>query len=352
MVNKKDYFQRKSASKIMAEKDIETLVRAEEIADAIDSLKDNQVLIAVCNIIPERFYPYTFDSNGQKREPAPMSRFRNEAAGNFLKHGKPENEVRLRQQYNIEQMVQERKIPLNFRSDAFSDLKHPFYSCYSFMPLIGKDKKRRKVRLRECLEGTKLFKYSLQNPRTEITVANYGTPERARRVEVEGSTIICGVPSRTPKHDRYKVKLMNVQTQDTPNKFAYWRNILGTEHDCDFLINEIGYNYLDDRESSEVLYFDAHHVAAYLRFAQKILSEDKNIVPLQMCPFAIPTEETMKFYEKAKNQAVVMYLDERGKPKYAPLNIAELEIALWAKVLKDGHDNTFFARKKIAQYVL
>jgi hypothetical protein len=58
----------------------------------------------------------------------------------------------------------------------------------------------------------------------------------------------------------------------------------------------------------------------------------------------------MKYYNKAKNQAVVCYLDGKGTPKYAPLNAAELEIALWGKVLKDKHDSTFFATKKLVDY--
>lgn len=336
MISKKQLFKRPSAEKILKDKEITTLVRSDELAYKIDELNENQVLVVMSNIIPQQYFPQT--------ENPVMSYHRTEASRKFLKHAP---EVKLRRQYSLEQMIRERKVPVELRKDAFDSINNPYNSCYSYMP-IGKDERRRRVSLKDCVDAGKLYWYS-ENSNAKIELKNYGTREKAARVEKEGSTFVVSVPSRTQKKPRYQFKLMEVPTQDTMNKYAIWRTMF-SDHACESLRYKIGYKFYDDKESSNVFNFDAHEIAAYLKIVESLWHNEKNIVPLQMSPFAIPTEDTIKFYEKARNNVVVCYLDKEGQPKYAPLNAAELEIALWSKVKKDGHDKTFYATKKLVDY--
>ena len=64
-----------------------------------------------------------------------------------------------------------------------------------------------------------------------------------------------------------------------------------------------------------------------------------------MCPFAIPTQETVDYYLKWENNVLVRDESLRCRDKLRKPNRAEKEIGLWALVEALGHDRTFYSRQ-------
>jgi hypothetical protein len=84
------------------------------------------------------------------------------------------------------------------------------------------------------------------------------------------------------------------------------------------------------------------------------MTQKKNIRPLEMNQFAIPTQFAVDFYKKLANNCLIQVQEENSeegiKRKTRKLNDAEREIILWALVQKLGHDKTFFAVDKVRDY--
>ena len=88
----------------------------------------------------------------------------------------------------------------------------------------------------------------------------------------------------------------------------------------------------------------AHEIAAYLTLIDNEWEEYKNIIPLQMSPFAIPTHLTVDYYKRWNNNILIRDKSLSSKDQLRKPNRAELEIALWTLVKKMKHDKTFFAK--------
>jgi hypothetical protein len=261
-----------------------------------------------------------------------------ESARKFMKHGR---EVKLRRMYTVEQASKYGKTPVQMREDAFNFMKGHNYCGYSFMP-IGKDSRKRKVNLVECLEGARIFAYANPNQGlSSIKVKHYSDAKRVRR---EGAEVVMEVPSRTKGERRMQFKMINVPFVDSFEKFAIAQN-LGSDHSCGSKRFNIRYRYSDDKECSGIVNVCAHEIAGYHQLVQDVWDEDKNIVPLQMSQFAIPTQETVDYYLKWENNVLVKDESLKVKDKLRKPNRAEKEIALWALVEGWGHDRTFFAKQ-------
>jgi len=258
-----------------------------------------------------------------------------DTARKFMKHGP---EVKIARAYTLAQAVELGKTPLQLREDAFNSIKSHEYCGYSFMPL-GKDRRKRKVSLLECLEGARIFAYSHQVPGTGIKVKTYADAKRARK---DGAVVIASVPSREKDEGRMEFKLMSVPLIDSPEKYAITYGF-GSDHSCGAKRFNIRYRYVNEKESSEVVNVCCHEIAAYLELIQQEWTQHKNIIPLQMCPFAIPSQATVDFYLKLENNVLVS--DNEKEDKLRKPNRAEKEISLWALVQTLGHDKTFYADK-------
>ncbi len=259
----------------------------------------------------------------------------------FMKHGP---EVLPRRQYSIKQAVNEKLTPIQLREDVFNHLNGPYYCSYSFMPL-GKDSRKRKVSLRECLEGARIYAYSHQvqgvNKNPEIIVKPY---DKAQRVAIDGAEITIELPSRTKNHKRIDFKLMNIPVIDSKEKYAISLNFSST-HSCPAKKFKIRYPYLKSKETSQVFNICAHEIASYLKVIEHYWNKKKNIIPLQMCQFAIPTQKTVDFYLKLNNNLLIKDVKLKSKDKLRKPRIADLEIGLWGLVRKLGHDETFCSQK-------
>ncbi len=257
-----------------------------------------------------------------------------ESARKFMKHGR---EVRPRRIRSLKQALVNPRTPVQLREEAFNKLKRHDYCGYSFMP-IGRDARKRKIPLIECLEGARIFAYA--HRRSSIKVKPYTD---SKRVRIDGAEVVVEVPSRTQRARKTRFKFVNVPIVDSDEKYAISSN-LGSDHSCGSKRFNIRYRYSDDKESSGIFNICAHEIAGYLGLVEQAWEEDKNIVPLQMSQFAIPTRETVDYYLKLENNVLVRDENLKVKDKLRKPNRGEKEIALWGLVEAYGHDRTFFAK--------
>jgi len=253
----------------------------------------------------------------------------------FRKHGE---EVRIKRFRSQAHAISHGRTPVQLREQAFNAVTDQDYCAYSIMPL-GRDRRKRKVPLVECLEGARIYAYAHQVIGTKIKIRPYSD---ARRVRFEGAEVIAEVPSRTEGRERHQLKLMSVPIVDSPEKYAIVPNI-GSDHSCGTKRFNIRYRYADDKENSGVINLCAHEIAAYFQLVQQELERNKNVIPLQMCPFAIPTQQTVDFYLNLENNVLVRDSSLKSKDKLRKPRVEEKEIALWALVKELGHDRTFYS---------
>lgn len=259
----------------------------------------------------------------------------------WLKHGR---EVKLRRFRSLEKMVDARLDPVQLREKAFSELKRD-YCGYTFLPVSGKDQRKRKVHLVDCVEGSRIYSYVV-NSIASIDIRPY---DDAKRTSKDGASLIVNVPSRQPKQGRYKFKMFSAPVVDSRDKYGISLR-LATDHSCEHKRYQIRYRYETDKESSNIFTFCPHEIAAYLAIIDHYWLNDKNITPLQMSQFALPTQFTADFDRRLRTQVITQYTTKNGRQKRRTLNRAEMEKLYWRFVGLYGHDRTFFATEKLRDY--
>lgn len=259
-----------------------------------------------------------------------------ESARKFMKHGP---EVKPQRIYTLEQAVRNARTPVQLREEAFNNIKNPFYCGYTFLP-VGRDRRKRKVSLIECLEGARIFAYAHQTSGTGIKVKPY---DDAKRVRQDGAEIVVEVPSREEDQPRIQLKLVSIPVVDSPEKYIISLGF-GSDHSCGSKRFNIRYRYSDDKEGSGIVNVCAHEIAGFLEVIEHYINERKNLVPLQMSQIAIPSQATVDYYLKTLNNVVVKDPTLKKKPQLRKMDRAEKEIALWNFVLHHSHDRTFFSK--------
>jgi len=306
---KKSFFREPTKSQIKSKR----FVEVEKISD-IEQLSNDEFTIIPSLISPEY---------GSARK--------------FMKHGP---EVKLRRVYSLEQAVSLGKTPVQLREEMFDSINSNIFCGYSFMPL-GKDKRKRKVSLIECLEGARIFAYVYQM-NTKIDIKKIYSD--SKRVKSEGAEVSIEVPSRTFNGRRIPIKLSSIPIVDCPEKYWIANNFL-SDHSCPSKRFNIRYKYFDDKESSKIFNVCAHEITGTLELVQKEWADNKNIIPLQMCQFAIPTQRTVDYYLKLERNILVKDESLETKDKLRKPNRADKEIALWDFVKSFGHDETFYSKE-------
>jgi len=316
-MSKKIFFKELTKSEIIRKEKI--IIQEDKIYE-VKNLNENQFTI-ISSFVPESY--------GNSRK--------------FMKHGP---EVKPKRYYTQFQAINDNKTPVQLREEAFNKIKSYEFCGYTFVPL-GRDKRKRKVSLVECLEGARIFAYSHQK-KAPIILKSYSD---AKVVKQEGGVVVVKVPSRTKRHGKFQFKITSVPFVDSLEKYVISTNI-GSNHSCQSKIFNIRHKFIDDKESSGILNICAHEISAYLELIQQELDTKKNIIPIQMCPFAIPTQETVDYYLKWGNNVLIHDKKIKSKDNLRKPNRAEKEIGLWALVEKFGHDNTFFSRESRDGHVM
>ena len=314
---KKQFFQEPTKSRILRVNDVSA---DDNLVDRIEHLEEGEALIIETKLIPQKF------SNSRK----------------FLKHGP---EVKPTRVYTLEEVARNKFVPVQLREEAFNSIEKHAYCSYSFMPFTGKDQRKRKVSLVECVEAARIFAYA-HNLGTGIEFKSY---EESLKVESEGATIPVKIPSRRRKYSKYEFNLISVPVIDSKNKFMVSQGIGSSGHNCKRSQYSFRYVYEEDKESSRVFDFCAHEIAAYFEIINHYWKILKNIIPLEMSQFAIPTQRTIDYYKRLYDSVLMMDQD-LTQDKLRKLNKAEKEILLWGFVHKYKHNETFFATDKLENY--
>ena len=310
---KKSFFREATKAEIIRKRLVETGDLVQLSLDAIAQLGEDEFII-VPAFTPKRY----------------------ESARKFMKHGP---EVKLRRVYTIEQAIKLGRTPVQLRGEAFNSIRGHNFCGYTFLPL-GRDRRKRKISLIECLEGARIFAYAHQSG-VGIGVRPYAD---ARRVRREGAEVSVEVPSREKGKGRMLFKLVSVPFVDSPEKYAVSLNI-GSDHSCPAKRFNIRYRYVDDKEASGIVNLCAHEIAADLELIQQEWQKNKNIIPLQMCQIAIPSQATVDYYLKWENNILVRDDSLKSKERLRKPNRTEKEIGLWAWVEALKHDRTFYSRE-------
>ncbi|RME77632.1 hypothetical protein D6774_03785 [Candidatus Woesearchaeota archaeon] len=257
-------------------------------------------------------------------------------ANKFKKHART---VRLRRYRSDQEARQDQKTPVLLREEAFNAIKDPFFCGYSYKAR-GLDQRTVIVSLDQCVAGALLYIYDARLGNQDITFY-----AQSKRVEREGCDVVVSIPSRRKKHPRYTISFHQVPFSDTEQKYALWQKMRWDHTNEHQRYRELRKKFSWQKECSTYIPATAQPIAAYLKIINAAVNEQKNIVPLQMNPFAIPTQRTVDVYLKMYNNLLIR--DEGGLRKP---NQAESEIILWELVRQQGHDKTFYAKKKLVEY--
>lgn len=306
-MKKKPFFKESTKAEIKHK----NLVKA-DISDALE-LKDDEFII-ISPLLPRGY----------------------ESARKFMKHGP---EVKPQRYRTLDHALEVGKTPIQLREEAFNNIQRIDFCGYTFMPL-GRDRRKRKVSLIECLEGARIYAYANQVRGAKIIVRPY---DSSKRVRIDGAEVVCKIPSRSEKQGKIQLKLTSVPVIDSKEKHGISLNI-GSDHSCPSKRFNIRYRYSDDKEGSGIVNDCGHEIAAYLQTIEHYWNK-KNLIPLQMSQFAIPTQKAVDFYLRLGNNILVLDETLKSKDKLRKPDRADKEIALWSLVKKLGHDETFYSTK-------
>ena len=310
-MSKEEFFYKpKTANEILGNKS-KVMFAESDIAECVLELYDDEGLI-----IPE-LVPEEFESR---------MRFLKKAPQVVLDTGESQFDA-----------IKRKITPLEARRKASSNLKKDEKYCGLVWKSLRKNEHKR-VSLVESMEGAKLFAYS-KLAGALIDVKPYNAAANAGYF---GGKFKVSVPSRGAKSERYEMTLESVPITQSKFNPVIWTDITAN-HYCGITGNDFSYKYVSSED------FCAHVIAAYIEMARQNRYDKKNIVPLEFMPFPMPSEETVKFYNKLLNNVMVQTFED-GKRRKRALNKAEKEILLWDLVKIEGHDKILYAEKKLQEY--
>ena len=245
----------------------------------------------------------------------------------------------------LEELIKNGKRPLDIRRKIFDNLKIDEYEVAAYGYWGIRKNQHRRIHLVDCIKGARLFAYSELNKdkKEKIVIRKYDLIKNDDGGIGMGADILMEIPSEQVNKDPYDITLRSVPVLDDKDKYAIIFDF-DADHVCRFRVSRSSGAY-KGREPLQ----DFHIVAAYLEFAHHELKVNKNIIPLEQCPFAIPTQKTADFYNKLTRNTAIQYVDRDKKVRRA-VTSAEKEILVWRFVEKYGHDETFYATKKLKNY--
>lgn len=324
---KKSFFKERTKAeikKLVAEEGVDPA----GLVDRITDLDWNDAMILRTDLIPRQFKRNT--SNDA------------EASRKAYKHGR---------YWQLSQPKLQRTafrcndIPLAIRARDFDNLgkideENNFVLGYSWQPVQGNDKRRRRVPFAWNLEGARLFAYA-ENCTGGISVKPY---DDSRRVKKEGAEVICKVPSRQKKKGRYSVKLKHVPVEgSTERRAVTWS--LASSYDGEtpeHKLHNIRYTWENDREGSDVFTFYPEDIAAYYATIKNYY-EQHNWTPIEMTPLALPSKKAAEFYTKLGNNLLIHDTTIVAKDNLRKLHVAEKSILLSRAVGLYGNDEMLYA---------
>jgi len=330
---KKSFFKERTKREIQEFRS-SRVYRRKGLVEKIDGLPKDRVLEIRVQIIPGRFFVNV--ETGA------------EASRKAYKHG---DLIALSHPKTRGECYTCPDIPLSIRARDFAKLRQIKeeeinFVGYSVQPTWS-DRTKRVFPFVWHPEGIKLFAYAENMTPKGIVVEPYAD---AKRVRSEGASVAVEVPSRTRKNPRYKFKLNHVPIVRGRENLASVLTLKPwiiqkdeesvkerTLHD----IYNIRYTWEGERERSEIITFYPHDVAGYLGIIKSELAKH-NLTPMEMNPFALPSQHQADFYTKLCNNVLIYDPTLNSKNKLRKLHLAEKSILLARGIGKFGHDDFAF----------
>ncbi|HLC55424.1 MAG TPA: hypothetical protein VJJ75_02730 [Candidatus Nanoarchaeia archaeon] len=296
----------------------------EGLACKIDKLAADEALVITGPIVPGGYGNYPLFED-------PL---------NFMKRGRM---VLLRTPSSLEQAIEEKMGPTRLRIEKFDYLDSQSIRCgYSWNGIRSQQK--RIAHLDDVMTGMMLFSFCehAAQEKDQITLRAYDSHYRAFSM---GGAFLFNVPSMSREDISYMVRLSGVPIMPGGRSYAAWFD-LQSAHACEKKANTMTFRYNVDPEV-----FCQHDVAAFMKLAKHVKDAEKRPVLL---PFPIPTESTVWYWRKLREQVMVeeKTYDEKGKMhrEKRPLNFADREVLLWQYVGLKKHKATFYARNRVQDY--
>jgi len=327
-MERKKYFQERTVDDIIG-LGPQRAFRGRGLVERIIGLGPDQALEIRTLVTPARFYAN--DNSGAR------------ASRLNYKHG---DFIRLTQPGTQSEAYARNEIPLAVRARDFADLgnmkeEEINFVGYTWMPVQGKDRRKRVVPFVWLPEAARIFAYA-ENNTNGVIVKPYAD---ALRVKYEGADIVCEVPSRTKKHSRYVSRLQHVPVDGSTERRAVIWSLRSqyAQNGCPkHETFNIRYTNEHDRESSDVFTFQPHDVAAYLGVISHYTKEH-NFTPLEMCPFALVSQKEADFYQRLCNNVVIYDPTLERKDGLRKLHLDEKSILVARSIGVLGHDATMYA---------
>ena len=309
---RKSFFRERSVNEIL-EMDVRMAQSQRNLVGKILDLNEGEALQLMSPITPARFSAGGLDSR--------------EASRKCYKHGEI---IALSQPLGEREAYERREIPLAIRTRDFNDKlsgkreEEINFVGYSWRPVKGRDDRKRIVPFIVPLMAAQIFAYA-ENSALGIDVEPYAD---SRRVKLDGASVVCRVPSRSEKHQRYKVVLEHVPVDNGTEKRAVVWSLKPKfeegepEHDT---YAGIRYTWEKGREGSDVIRFGPHGVAAYIATI-KHFKQRQVFTPIEMNPFILPSQLGVDFYKKLGNNLVVYDPALQGKVKFRKAHMDEKSI--------------------------
>jgi len=277
----------------------------------------------------------------------------------FQKHGP---EIRLRRYLSIEAAeadVEKGVIPLHLRQEAYERARKGrlAHACYSFVPLIGNDKRRRRVGLVQILDGARIFAFS-ESLRKKLGVSEREFYEKvkypgikvkpydnAKGTAKDGAQLIVRIPS-SENNERYQFRMSGIAVDNNSRKLAISHG-LGSNHQCGFsTFKELRYPFAEEPETSNVFQVCKHETAAVYAIIDYCLKTSGLITPLETTQIALPSKRFQELYKRMLDSWLIYdeTLETRDKLR-KPLQ-AEKEIVLDAAVKLFEYDEALFCNTK------
>ena len=323
-MTRKTFFHERTPAEIRH--DARPVYSARNLVRQILDLSPDKALELRFPIIPGQFRAHALDSA--------------EASRKCYKHGEY---IALSQPRTQGEALECKEIPLEIRTRDLSELQRMREDSinilgYSFRPVQGNDRRKRIVNFAWLLEAARLFAYAETNC-GGIEVTPYAD---AGKVSTEGADVVCKVPSRSQKKQRYTARLSHVPMLMNGSGIAIAHSLVSDfDRSPEHSTYNIKYNWENESEGSSVFSFYPHDMAAYLATIKRSVAEHK-LAPLTFSPIALPSRLEADFYTKLCNNVIMYDPALQGKEKNRKLHVAEKSILIARSIGRLGHDATMF----------
>ncbi|MFH1408318.1 MAG: hypothetical protein ABIH34_00255 [Nanoarchaeota archaeon] len=264
-----------------------------------------------------------------------------EASRKAMKHG---DLIKLSQPELQREAYHTSETPMDVIARDFKELEETRedeiqFIGYQWRPVQGNDREPRIVPFVSLPEAVRLFEYA-EEMTGGITVQPY---DDSMRVGREGANIITSVPSRTRKKARYGLTLEHVPIKARKERKAVvwslrpkYTGSTGEPKDTQY---SFCYTYDHQRQESDRVVFNRHDIAAYLAVIKHEEARG-NLTPMEMNPFALPSQLMADFYNRLNNNVLIFDPSLQPLDKRRRLHLDEKCILLARAIGVLGHDAT------------